>query len=128
MSIHGPGWRCVLALVGAGCWAACCSTAPTAAETAPALEREARVDCGALSEIACIDSRDCTLRLGVSEGYVCSPPAGSCEEGFAQRSAMAEDCPAECTFVPARCYCAPDVTCICSGGPPAQCVASEPNE
>jgi hypothetical protein len=81
--------------------------------------------CSSLKELACIDSADCTL--AVAEGsreYFCRDAEGPCETGFRQRGDGADACEAKpgCRFVPGRCYCSPDVTCICGGGPPPQCV------
>jgi hypothetical protein len=78
-----------------------------------------------LTELACIDSVDCTLAVADgSPEYFCRDAEGPCETGFRQRGDGADACEAKpgCRFVPGRCYCSPDVTCICGGGPPPQCV------
>lgn len=114
-----------LIIAAGGLWACC--AAPPAQTLDRASDRESTpppeqaVDCAALSELACIDSADCTLRQEAEGTYACAAPADDCERGFAQRGGRREDCPEGCDFVPARCYCAPDVTCVCGGGPPASC-------
>ncbi|MEE8524593.1 MAG: hypothetical protein V3T72_11735 [Thermoanaerobaculia bacterium] len=84
--------------------------------------------CGQLNELACINSGRCSLVVAEdsSHGYLCRDATGPCEIGFRQRGGDAEACAAKpgCRFVPGRCYCSPDVTCICGGGPPPQCVES----
>ncbi len=82
--------------------------------------------CGGSSEGECIAAGECTLLL-VSDrpgDYVCVATRNACEAGFVQRDASAAACEqkAGCRFVPAECYCPPDLTCVCGGGPPAQCV------
>lgn len=82
------------------------------------------VDCASLGELECLASSECTLRLAENAGaYLCAVAADRCERGFVQGEARADDCPEGCTFVPARCYCAPGMTCVCGGGPPAACTA-----
>lgn len=84
--------------------------------------------CGQLQELACISSDRCTLVVAGdgSREYLCRDATGRCEIGFRQHGDVAEACESKpgCRFVPGRCYCSPDVTCICGGGPPPQCVES----
>jgi hypothetical protein len=91
--------------------------------TEPLVNGGSQAACSEMGELACITSAECTLKQAEDKSYFCAAPASACEEGFVQRSASAESCGAGCTFVPAQCYCSPDVTCICGGGPPAQCLA-----
>lgn len=81
--------------------------------------------CAGLDEMRCITSDECTLVLP-EEGreYRCRTAEGRCERGFRQHDGDAESCEAKegCRFVPGQCYCSPNVTCICGGGPPPQCV------
>jgi hypothetical protein len=84
-------------------------------------------DCARRPEGACLDSTDCTLILDeeAQGGYRCQTAVPPCETGFRQSTGTAEECEekAGCHFVPGRCYCSPDVVCICGGGPPPQCSA-----
>ena len=108
----------LLAIAVAGC-----AASPSTPAGSEAIE-SASAGCAALSELACIDSAECTLRQ-VEGGYACTDPRSDCEIGFVQRGGRREDCAGEgCVYQPANCYCAPDVTCVCGGGPPAQCVAA----
>ncbi len=104
--------------------AAGCSGSPSSPQATESAESTAAIACTSLSELACIDSPECTLSLVEGGRYTCGEPVSECEIGFIQHNASAERCAEGCTFVPAKCYCAPDVTCICGGGPPAQCVAA----
>ncbi len=80
--------------------------------------------CATRSELACLDSPDCTLQLE-GDNYSCVDPANDCEVGFVQGDGTRESCDQPgCDFVPAQCYCPPGLTCVCGGGPPAQCVPS----
>ena len=85
--------------------------------------------CETQTELACIDSVRCTLELAEDDSreYRCRDAEEPCETGFRQSGGDAEACEAKpgCRFVPGRCYCSPDVTCICGGGPPAQCAEEE---
>lgn len=87
---------------------------------------DAEAVCAELSEKPCMDSPDCTLVPDdeAQGGYLCRQALAPCETGFRQGLDPAADCSAKagCAFVPGRCYCAPDVTCICGGGPPPSCV------
>jgi len=80
-------------------------------------------DCAALGELACLESSDCTLRQNEDKSYACTAAASHCERGFLQRAGRREDCAEGCSYSPAQCYCSPDVTCVCGGGPPALCQA-----
>ncbi|MDH3402664.1 MAG: hypothetical protein OEP45_03540 [Acidobacteriota bacterium] len=137
MAGNRPGWGsiamaawAVLEVVAVGWLLQACGSAgsngsPPPDVTQPPVEAPRQVACDARDELACLDSSDCTLRQAEDKTYYCAEPASACEEGFVQSSATAEACVGEgCTFVPAVCYCAPDVTCVCGGGPPAQCVAA----
>ncbi|HEX9734430.1 MAG TPA: hypothetical protein VGG06_20860 [Thermoanaerobaculia bacterium] len=111
----------VLALLGLACGA---PSAPNTSAPDPVTEPEADA-CASLDEMQCITSAECTLIL--PEGgreYRCRTAEGRCEQGFRQYDGDAEACEAKegCRFVPGQCYCSPDVTCICGGGPPPQCV------
>jgi hypothetical protein len=101
---------------------------PMPPETVPPVLPSDGGACARLTELACIDSDRCTLAVTEdgSREYVCREAAGPCETGFRQRGNDADACEAKsgCRFVPGRCYCSPDVTCICGGGPPPQCVES----
>ena len=88
-------------------------------------------DCGALSELPCINSSACTLVLadGGVGVYLCREAADACERGFRQRTDTRAACEAKpgCRFVPGVCYCPPDVTCVCGGGPPPRCESASEN-
>lgn len=120
-----------LAALGLACGAppAPDSRPPERAPALPPTSAPAPADaCAGLDEMQCITSDDCTLILVAEErGYLCRPAEGPCERGFQQRDGSAESCEAKagCHFVPGHCYCSPDVTCICGGGPPPQCVEGE---
>jgi hypothetical protein len=92
-----------------------------AGETAPELP-----SCARATELACVESTECTLDQVLTENgksYQCRPDVNECQRGFAQKTGSPEACEAKpgCRFVPASCYCAPDVLCVCGGGPPSQC-------
>jgi len=82
--------------------------------------------CTERSELQCIDSSDCTLQQLGPPGseYTCSESTHPCEKDFRQRSGTRKECEAKggCVYVPQSCYCAPDVLCVCGGGPPRQCL------
>ncbi len=108
---------------------ACNSASPTAValkDTAPAAPAETSEACAELSEKGCLDSATCTLvpQAEAQRGYLCREARPPCETDFKQGTDRAEDCVAKsgCTFDPGRCYCAPDVVCICGGGPPPRCI------
>lgn len=97
----------------------------------PEPEPEPSDACAALDEMQCITSDECTLVLPEGEReYRCRAAEGRCETGFRQHDGDAESCEAKegCRFVPGQCYCSPDVTCICGGGPPPQCVEADDSE
>ncbi|WP_455375162.1 hypothetical protein [Kaarinaea lacus] len=82
-------------------------------------------NCSTLSISACLKSKECTLELDVANAqYQCRTAAGYCESAFSQAEDTKENCEARagCKFVPATCFCHPDVECVCGGGPPAMCV------
>ncbi len=87
----------------------------------PSPERE----CASLTESLCILSAQCTLVLAsqLPGSYLCRPARNACEAGFIQRTGTRETCEEKpgCTFQPGFCYCPPDLTCVCGGGPPPQC-------
>jgi len=98
----------------AGALAACDSpTTPSADES-----------CARLTELSCLESTACTLVQDAPSSYTCRSAANACEAGFRQTIDSADDCEAEsgCAFDPGECYCPPGLVCICSGGPPPQCV------
>lgn len=101
-----------------------CSAAP------PVAADDSTPPCATRSEQQCIDSPDCTLALVAEDdggGYLCRDTANACEEGFRQSDGTPEECEAKegCRFDPGRCYCPPDVVCICGGGPPPSCVPAD---
>jgi hypothetical protein len=81
--------------------------------------------CSKRTELQCIEAVDCTLRqLGPPNSeYSCFESANLCEKNFKQKSDTREDCESKtgCVYIPPSCYCAPDVLCVCGGGPPGQC-------
>jgi hypothetical protein len=88
--------------------------------------------CRDLSESECIDSAACNLVQpdGPDTPYICGSPEDHCGSLFRQRDGSKSTCESKpgCTFVEQQCYCAPETTCVCSGGPPSQCVAdSDPS-
>ncbi len=95
-----------------------CSDSPTSTPGSPA-ER-----CAQASELACINSAECTLVQPAPGTYFCREAVGPCEIGFVQNQGTQQTCEAKpgCAYVFPDCYCAPDVTCVCGGGPPPQCV------
>lgn len=118
----------VFAALCLACSGLACSTPTTTEPTPeppPSTPPESEATCESLGEMQCITSPACTLVLaGEQLGYLCRPAEGRCELGFHQHGDSAEACEAEegCRFVPGQCYCSPDVTCVCGGGPPPQCV------
>ncbi|MCB1058124.1 MAG: hypothetical protein KDD11_21705 [Acidobacteria bacterium] len=96
----------------------------------PALSDDTLPPCAERTEKQCIDSPDCTLAPTGDEntGYICRDTANECEAGFRQSDGTPAECQAKpgCRFSPGRCYCPPDVQCVCGGGPPPSCVPSEP--
>jgi len=107
----------VLTLLGLAC------AAPSAPNPLPVAELADA--CAGLDEMQCITSDECTLIFTEEEReYRCRAAEGRCERGFRQHEGDAEACEAKegCRYVPGQCYCSPDVTCICGGGPPPQCV------
>ena len=83
-----------------------------------------RSECEDLGEKACLDSENCTLALiEERKQYQCRAVKNECEQGFRQRGGTQVDCEAkaDCHYTPGKCYCEPDLTCICGGGPPPLC-------
>lgn len=117
-------WIAALAVFAAGCGSTGSGGGAPPDITEPVMDVGTVADCARLDELTCVTSAECTLNQAEDKSYFCAAPASACEEGFVQRSANGEACGAGCTFIPALCYCSPDVTCVCGGGPPAQCVAS----
>ncbi|MCK6513254.1 hypothetical protein L6R29_25265 [Myxococcota bacterium] len=78
-----------------------------------------QIDCGRLSELDCWKARpQCILVYGGQQDrYVCRATQNECEKLDAAACAEAS----QCFFDPGFCYCPPDVTCICGGGPPPLC-------
>ena len=82
-------------------------------------------NCSTLSISDCLMSKECTLELDVASAqYQCRTATGQCESEFSQAEDSKENCEAKsgCKFIPATCFCHPDVECVCGGGPPAMCV------
>lgn len=80
--------------------------------------------CAQMTEQECLSSAACTLtRNETAHGYQCRFAKDYCELLFRQSEENRESCETKtgCVYVPASCYCPPDVTCKCSGGEPAQC-------
>ena len=87
-------------------------------------DRPAETDCGRLSETACYQSSSCILQWQKQQSsYICRAADNVCEKGFSQSDGNEQDCESKpgCVYVPAVCYCAPNVKCVCGGGPPAMC-------
>jgi len=81
-------------------------------------------ECARLTEQDCFSSAACTLTKNeTAEGYQCRYANDHCELMFRQSEGTKETCEAKtgCVYVPASCYCPPDVKCECAGGEPAQC-------
>jgi hypothetical protein len=87
---------------------------------------EPQESCSELAETPCRKSPDCTLVQDESQGsgYLCRAAQGPCEQGFRQEGNSREECEERegCRFEPGDCYCPPEVTCVCGGGPPPRCV------
>jgi hypothetical protein len=80
--------------------------------------------CANMSEQECLSSAACTLtKSEKTHGYQCRFANDHCEMLFRQSEENRENCEAKtgCVYVPASCYCPPNVSCKCSGGKPAQC-------
>jgi len=85
--------------------------------------------CGTISVLECLHSAECTLVPTDQRGkYTCRAAVGHCEVGFMQEAEgdIKQQCESKpgCEFQPGSCFCPPDKTCVCGGGPPAQCVES----
>ena len=83
--------------------------------------------CSEATEHECLQSTQCTLvQTRVHGKYTCRTAIGHCEIGFRQSADydIQNDCEAKlgCVFKIANCFCPPNLTCACGGGPPAQCV------
>ena len=81
-------------------------------------------ECARMPEQECFSSAACTLTKNqTGSGYQCRYAKDHCELMFRQSEGTRESCEAKtgCAYVPASCYCPPDVKCDCSGGEPAQC-------
>ncbi|MEJ2653218.1 MAG: hypothetical protein P8173_15915 [Gammaproteobacteria bacterium] len=107
------------------------ATAPAQESMAPGAARgdvrgftsEGKV-CAQMTEQECLSSAACTLTKNeTTHGYQCRFAKDYCELLFRQSAENRESCEAKtgCVYVPASCYCPPDVKCECSGGEPAQC-------
>ena len=80
--------------------------------------------CARMTEQECLSSAACTLtKSKTANGYQCRFAKDHCELLFRQSEENRESCEDKtgCVYVPASCYCPPDVTCECNGGEPAQC-------
>lgn len=80
--------------------------------------------CAQMTEQECFSSAACTLtRNETTHSYQCRFAKDHCELLFRQSEENRESCEAKtgCVYVPASCYCPPNVTCKCTGGEPAQC-------
>lgn len=132
---------CLAGLLILGSWMLACSSgaepaprnqsATSKGETAADETAEA-TSCEGLDQTPCRKSPDCTLVQDESaeSGYRCRAAEGPCEEGFRQEGSSREECENRegCRFQPANCYCPPEVTCVCGGGPPSRCAgAAEPS-
>lgn len=89
------------------------------------------LSCQQLAERDCLASAACTLKkVKNSTVYQCLPAEDHCELLFRQSEGTKEICEEkqDCEFVPAKCYCPPDVYCICGGGEPPQCKSKNQTE
>ena len=80
--------------------------------------------CAELTEQECLDSPGHTLVIAADDGgYQCRVARDQCESGFIQSKHGIGECGADssCEYETSRCYCPPDVVCICGGGPPGRC-------
>lgn len=79
--------------------------------------------CSELGEKACNIAGNCVLEQSEDKTYRCRSPQNECEENWNKQRSPKESCEATagCVFVPASCYCPPDVVCICGGGNPPAC-------
>lgn len=87
--------------------------------------------CQSLSERECLESTQCDLvQVAVHGAYECRASVNRCAIGFRQggEGDIKQQCESQtgCKFVPASCFCPPDLTCACGGGPPPQCVDGSP--
>lgn len=82
-------------------------------------------ECASLDEQSCLESKECILKQKENKTYFCEMATTKCETDFIQwgenskSSCIKKD---ECRYIPANCYCSPNVICRCSGGTPAMCV------
>jgi hypothetical protein len=87
------------------------------------------LSCQQLSEKACLESAACTLKKNKdSTSYRCLPAKDHCELMFRQSEGTKESCETKqgCEFIPAQCYCPPDLLCECADGEPNQCGSKNP--
>jgi len=79
--------------------------------------------CESLPISDCLVSLQCTLTTK-DKGYICRKARNHCEQDFSQKTGTAEQCTTKpnCQFIPGKCFCPPDVICVCGGGPPRMCV------
>ncbi len=77
------------------------------------------VDCGRLSEADCWKARPtCVLVYGgKQDAYICRASQNECERLDASACTKA----GQCFYDPGFCYCPPELTCGCGGGPPPLC-------
>jgi len=84
-------------------------------------------NCEQLSHSACLGSEQCSLvvneMINDPKTFVCRRSTNRCDTGFVQHSDTKESCESRpgCAYISDPCFCPPDVTCICNGGPPPQC-------
>ncbi len=84
----------------------------------------ASIECDSLSELDCLKSMDCVLdQEPETKNYFCRNPVDDCEKGFSQYDPKKKACESKsnCQFIPGKCYCPPDVLCVCGGGSPPFC-------
>ena len=89
------------------------------------------LSCQQLTEKTCLTSAACTLKKDKdTTNYQCLPAKDHCELMFRQSEGTKESCEAKqgCEFVPAQCYCPPDVICVCGGGEPPLCKSENHNK
>jgi hypothetical protein len=87
--------------------------------------------CQQLVEKECLTSAACTLKKeNNTTSYQCLPAKDHCELMFRQSEGTKESCEAKqgCEFIPAQCYCPPDVYCECGGGEPPLCKSENQNK
>jgi hypothetical protein len=96
------------------------------------------IGCNGLDALSCVSSAECML-TAKSE---CIAPWDRCQIGFQQailgsagnsidyeqHQSTVDQCHSQagCSYIPAeQCYCPPDVSCVCGGGEPPNCLPTE---